>query len=146
MLESDFFLASFLLLQRKNLNPLMNSISSNCFVQVFALFASCFLLLVLFFHFLNLEASFYCNPFTRQVSLIILFGYMAYSLCEVLHFSGIMAMFTCGVVMTHYTYHNISDEVRRNHEKKNCWAFFYIYIDICRQNLAVVRLWKRLHI
>lgn len=45
-----------------------------------------------------------------EVFLILLFGYSSYLLAELWKLSGIMALFFCGVVMSHYTYYNISKE------------------------------------
>ncbi|CAI2364053.1 unnamed protein product [Moneuplotes crassus] len=45
---------------------------------------------------------------TLEIFLIMLFGYMSYLLAELLNLSGIMTLFLCGVIMSHYTYHNVS--------------------------------------
>lgn len=45
-----------------------------------------------------------------EVFLILLFGYSSYLLAELFSLSGIMTLFFCGVVMSHYSYYNISDE------------------------------------
>lgn len=45
-----------------------------------------------------------------EVFLILLFGYSSYLLAELLSLSGIMCLFFCGVVMSHYSYHNVSDD------------------------------------
>lgn len=43
-----------------------------------------------------------------EIFLILLFGYSSYLIAEMLALSGIMTLFFCGVVMSHYSYHNIS--------------------------------------
>lgn len=45
-----------------------------------------------------------------EIFLIILFGYSSYLLAEILGLSGIMTLFFCGVVMSHYSYHNVSKD------------------------------------
>jgi len=45
-----------------------------------------------------------------EIFLILLFGYSSYLLAELLNLSGIMTLFLCGVVMSHYTYHNVSKD------------------------------------
>jgi sodium/hydrogen exchanger 3 len=45
---------------------------------------------------------------TRETTLIILNGYLSYTVAELLDLSGIVTIFCCGVVMAHYTYYNIS--------------------------------------
>lgn len=53
--------------------------------------------------------SFHHHP-VLEVFLILLLGYSSYLLAELLELSGIMTLFFCGVIMSHYTYHNISKE------------------------------------
>lgn len=45
-----------------------------------------------------------------EIFLIMLFGYSSYLLAELFGLSGIMTLFFCGVVMSHYSYHNISND------------------------------------
>ena len=45
-----------------------------------------------------------------EIFLIILFGYISYLLAELLSLSGIMTLFFWGVIMSHYSYHNVSEE------------------------------------
>ena len=46
----------------------------------------------------------------RESALIILFGYLSYTLAEVIHMSGIMSIFFCGVIMGHYAWYNLSQK------------------------------------
>jgi NhaP-type Na+/H+ or K+/H+ antiporter len=46
----------------------------------------------------------------RESALIILFGYLSYTLAEIVHLSGIMSIFFCGVSMGHYAWHNLSQK------------------------------------
>jgi NhaP-type Na+/H+ or K+/H+ antiporter len=45
-----------------------------------------------------------------EIFLILLFGYSSYLFAELFDLSGIMCLFFCGVTMSHYTYHNVSQE------------------------------------
>jgi sodium/hydrogen exchanger 8 len=44
----------------------------------------------------------------HEVSLLLLFSYGAYALPEVFELSGIMSLFFCGVVLSHYNTYNLS--------------------------------------
>ena len=44
-----------------------------------------------------------------EFAYIILFSYLSYSLSEVLHLSGIVSVFFCGISMSHYTWYNLSN-------------------------------------
>ena len=46
----------------------------------------------------------------RECAIIILFGYLSYTISEILGLSGIMAIFFCGVFMGHYAWHNLSQK------------------------------------
>ena len=66
----------------------------------------------------GLACSYFCkNTDIRQhahleLSLLFLFAYGSYALCEALELSGIMALFFCGVVLAHYNSYNLSDSAR----------------------------------
>lgn len=53
------------------------------------------------FRFLTVNPVIECN-------LIFCFGYLAYSLSELIHCSGIIALLTSGILMAHYTWYNLS--------------------------------------
>ncbi|KAD3338206.1 hypothetical protein E3N88_33727 [Mikania micrantha] len=44
----------------------------------------------------------------REVSLMILMAYLSYLLAEVFGLSGILTVFFCGIVMSHYAWHNVT--------------------------------------
>ncbi|CAA7399953.1 unnamed protein product [Spirodela intermedia] len=48
----------------------------------------------------------------REVSLMILMAYLSYMLAELLDLSGILTVFFCGIVMSHYTWHNVTESSR----------------------------------
>ena len=49
----------------------------------------------------------------RETSLMILIAYLSYQVAEVLKLSGIISLFVCGIVMAHYTFHNLSEESQK---------------------------------
>jgi len=48
-----------------------------------------------------------------EISLMLVFSYMPYLLAASMRLSGIMAIFVGGIVMSHYTQWNLSDEARQ---------------------------------
>ncbi|MED6132146.1 monovalent cation:H+ antiporter, CPA1 (nhx1) [Stylosanthes scabra] len=48
----------------------------------------------------------------REIALMILMAYMSYMLAELLDLSGILTVFFCGIVMSHYTWHNVTENSR----------------------------------
>ncbi|KAK3199856.1 hypothetical protein Dsin_023271 [Dipteronia sinensis] len=48
----------------------------------------------------------------REVALMVLMAYLSYTLAEVLELSGILTVFFCGIFMSHYAWHNVTDKSR----------------------------------
>ncbi|XP_015951078.1 sodium/hydrogen exchanger 1 [Arachis duranensis] len=48
----------------------------------------------------------------REIALMILMAYFSYMLAELLDLSGILTVFFCGIVMSHYTWHNVTESSR----------------------------------
>ncbi|XP_038988548.1 sodium/hydrogen exchanger 1-like [Phoenix dactylifera] len=48
----------------------------------------------------------------REVAIMILMAYLSYMLAELLDLSGILTVFFCGIVMSHYTWHNVTESSR----------------------------------
>ncbi|XP_048225632.1 sodium/hydrogen exchanger 2 isoform X2 [Ricinus communis] len=48
----------------------------------------------------------------REVALMMLMAYSSYMLAELLNLSGILTVFFCGIVMSHYTWHNVTESSR----------------------------------
>eukprot|EP01018_Ginkgo_biloba_P026220 Gb_06188 [translate_table: standard] len=48
----------------------------------------------------------------REVALMILMAYLSYILAELFSLSGILTVFFCGIVMSHYTWHNVTESSR----------------------------------
>ncbi|WCJ23549.1 sodium hydrogen exchanger 2 [Euphorbia peplus] len=48
----------------------------------------------------------------REVALMILMAYFSYMLSELFNLSAILTVFFCGIVMSHYTWHNVTESSR----------------------------------
>lgn len=48
----------------------------------------------------------------REVALMMIMAYLSYMLAELLSLSGILTVFFCGIVMSHYTWHNVTESSR----------------------------------
>ncbi|XP_022771026.1 sodium/hydrogen exchanger 2-like isoform X2 [Durio zibethinus] len=48
----------------------------------------------------------------REVSLMILMAYLSYMMAELFDLSSILTVFFCGIVMSHYTWHNVTEGSR----------------------------------
>ncbi|XP_043722839.1 sodium/hydrogen exchanger 2-like [Telopea speciosissima] len=48
----------------------------------------------------------------REVAVMMLMAYLSYMLAELLSLSGILTIFFCGIVMSHYTWHNVTESSR----------------------------------
>ncbi|XP_016672289.1 sodium/hydrogen exchanger 3 [Gossypium hirsutum] len=48
----------------------------------------------------------------REVALMMLMAYLSYMLAELFSFSAILTVFFCGIVMSHYTWHNVTESSR----------------------------------
>ncbi|BBH10367.1 sodium hydrogen exchanger 2, partial [Prunus dulcis] len=48
----------------------------------------------------------------REVALMILMAYLSYMVAELFDLSGILTVFFCGIVMSHYTWHNVTERSR----------------------------------
>uniref|UniRef100_A0A162B462 Sodium/hydrogen exchanger n=1 Tax=Daucus carota subsp. sativus TaxID=79200 RepID=A0A162B462_DAUCS len=48
----------------------------------------------------------------REVAIMILMAYLSYMLAELLDLSAILTVFFCGIVMSHYTWHNVTESSR----------------------------------
>lgn len=48
----------------------------------------------------------------REIALMVLMAYLSYLVSELCELSGILTVFFCGVVMSHYTWHNITESSR----------------------------------
>jgi sodium/hydrogen exchanger-like protein 6/7/sodium/hydrogen exchanger 8 len=47
-----------------------------------------------------------------ECNLVFCFGYLAYGTAELFHNSGIIALLTCGILMAHYAWYNLSQQAK----------------------------------
>nr|ABY59540.1 Na+/H+ antiporter [Galega orientalis] len=70
----------------------------------------------------------------REVALMMLMAYLSYMLAELAYLSGILTVFFCGIVMSHYTWHNVtqSSRVTTKHSFATlsfvCEIFIFLYV------------------
>ncbi|XP_004294053.1 PREDICTED: sodium/hydrogen exchanger 4 isoform X1 [Fragaria vesca subsp. vesca] len=48
----------------------------------------------------------------REISVVVLMAYLSYMVAELLDLSGILTVFFCGILMSHYAWHNITESSR----------------------------------
>ncbi|OMO58010.1 Na+/H+ exchanger [Corchorus capsularis] len=48
----------------------------------------------------------------REFALMMLMAYLSYIMAELFYLSGILTVFFCGIVMSHYTWHNVTESSR----------------------------------
>ncbi|KAK9939954.1 hypothetical protein M0R45_016633 [Rubus argutus] len=48
----------------------------------------------------------------REISLTVLMAYLSYMVAELLELSGILTVFFCGILMSHYAWHNVTESSR----------------------------------
>nr|AVG70975.1 NHX1 protein [Fagopyrum esculentum] len=48
----------------------------------------------------------------REIAIMMLMAYLSYMIAELIDLSGILTVFFCGIVMSHYTWHNITESSR----------------------------------
>ncbi|XP_054796708.1 sodium/hydrogen exchanger 4 isoform X1 [Prosopis cineraria] len=48
----------------------------------------------------------------REIALMVLMAYLSYMLAELLGLSGILTVFFCGLLMSHYAWHNVTETSR----------------------------------
>ncbi|CAK9163871.1 unnamed protein product [Ilex paraguariensis] len=48
----------------------------------------------------------------REIALMVLVAYLSYMLAELFHLSGILTVFFCGILMSHYAWHNVTESSR----------------------------------
>jgi NhaP-type Na+/H+ or K+/H+ antiporter len=52
------------------------------------------------------------NPII-ECNFIFCFGYLSYAVAELFHFSGIISLLTCGILMAHYSWYNLSNQAKQ---------------------------------
>ncbi|KAG6689840.1 hypothetical protein I3842_11G194500 [Carya illinoinensis] len=67
----------------------------------------------------------------REIALMILMAYLSYMLAELLQLSGILTVFFCGILMSHYTWHNLSEK-----------TFIFLYVGMDALDIEMWRMTK----
>ncbi|GLU03422.1 hypothetical protein SLE2022_206240 [Rubroshorea leprosula] len=65
----------------------------------------------------------------REVALTILMAYLSYMIAELFNLSSILTVFFCGIVMSHYTWHNVTENSRVT--TKHAFATLSFISEIC---------------
>ncbi|KAK6947013.1 Cation/H+ exchanger [Dillenia turbinata] len=63
----------------------------------------------------------------REIALMLLMAYLSYMLAELLNLSGILTVFFCGIVMSHYAWHNVT-EISRITTRQKWWKHIFATI------------------
>ncbi|XAR52521.1 hypothetical protein NMG60_11020648 [Bertholletia excelsa] len=70
----------------------------------------------------------------REVALMMLMAYLSYMMAELFYLSGILTVFFCGIVMSHYTWHNVTEgsRITTKHAFATlsfvCEIFIFVYV------------------
>lgn len=48
----------------------------------------------------------------REIAIMILMAYLSYTFAELFELTGILSVFFCGIMMSHYTWHNVTEHSR----------------------------------
>ncbi|KAJ0955144.1 putative cation/H+ exchanger, cation/H+ exchanger, CPA1 family, sodium/solute symporter superfamily [Helianthus annuus] len=69
--------------------------------------------------------SFGRHSSVREIALMVLVAYLSYMLAELFELSGILTVFFAGVLMSHYSWHNVTESSRitTRHVWSNAYAF-----------------------
>ncbi|KAL1827405.1 hypothetical protein ACET3Z_005817 [Daucus carota] len=65
----------------------------------------------------------------REMALMILMAYLSYMMAELFDLSGILTAFFCGLVMSHYTWHSMTDGSKV--ATRHAFATFSFICEIC---------------
>ncbi|CAH9120012.1 unnamed protein product [Cuscuta epithymum] len=89
----------------------------------------------------------------REIALMVLMAYLSYMLAELFSLSGILTVFFCGVLMSHYTWHNVTEGSRIT--TRHVFAtlsfiaetFIFLYVgmdalDIEKWKISKLSVWK----
>ncbi|GAV64212.1 Na_H_Exchanger domain-containing protein [Cephalotus follicularis] len=81
----------------------------------------------------------------REVALMILMAYLSYILAELFYLSGILTVFFCGIVMSHYTWHNVTESsrvtTRHAFATLSCIAEIFIFLYVGMDALDIEK-WR----
>ncbi|KAL3649109.1 monovalent cation:H+ antiporter, CPA1 (nhx1) [Castilleja foliolosa] len=97
----------------------LSNISLRIVLQFIGNFSSLFIASTLLGVFIGLLSAFIIKKLymgrhstDREVALMILMAYLSYILAELCDLSGILTVFFCGIVMSHYAWHDVTESSR----------------------------------
>ncbi|KAF4347557.1 hypothetical protein G4B88_009752 [Cannabis sativa] len=61
---------------------------------------------------LGIMVSVHTHSSIREIALMVLMAYLSYMLAELFNLSGILTVFFCGILMSHYAWHNVAETSR----------------------------------
>lgn len=102
-------------IQRFDLSHITSTIATEFFVNFFYLFLTSTVLGIV----VGLLSAYIIKKLylgrhstDREVALMILMAYLSYMVAELFDLSSILTVFFCGIVMSHYTWHNVTEKSR----------------------------------
>jgi NhaP-type Na+/H+ or K+/H+ antiporter len=60
------------------------------------------------------KCTFLMTATIQEILLLFCSGYVGYVVSEILDFSGIISLFTCGIMLTHYAFYNCSERTKNS--------------------------------
>ncbi|XP_052188788.1 sodium/hydrogen exchanger 2-like [Diospyros lotus] len=84
----------------------------------------------------------------REFALMMLMAYLSYMVAELFYLSAILTVFFCGIVMSHYTWHNVTESSRitTKHAFATlsfvCEIFIFLYVGM---DALDIEKWKFVH-
>ncbi|EEF41648.1 sodium/hydrogen exchanger 2 [Ricinus communis] len=102
-------------IQGFDLSHITSSIALELFGQFIYLFATSTFLGVavgLICAFIIKKLYFGRHSTDREVALMVLMAYLSYIMAELFNLSAILTVFFCGIAMSHYTWHNVTESSR----------------------------------
>ncbi|KAJ4841181.1 Sodium/hydrogen exchanger 4 [Turnera subulata] len=82
----------------------------------------------------------------REIALMGLMAYLSYMLAELCDLSGILTVFFCGILMSHYAWHNVTESSRITTRQVLLETFIFLYVgmdalDIEKWKVTKVIIW-----
>ncbi|PRQ26259.1 putative cation/H+ exchanger, cation/H+ exchanger, CPA1 family, na+/H+ exchanger NHX -type [Rosa chinensis] len=102
-------------IQRFDLSHITSTVAMELFVKFFYLFLTSTVLGIvvgLLTAYIIKKLYLGGHSTDREVALMILMAYLSYMVAELLDLSSILTVFFCGIVMSHYAWHNVTEKSR----------------------------------
>ena len=95
--------------------PFTSAIAWDMFANSITLFIFSFIMGIIFgglsSSFLKKMKIYHLNR-VQEISILLLFAFMCYTLCDWIHLSPIISLLSCGIFMSHYTFYNLCYQSR----------------------------------